>query len=76
MKKTIIGAVLSLVGSLWSLALLFIAGNNPPDTWYTDLGKLWSYVVDLKLVLPFVLGVIIAVFGIIILLIELFRKEQ
>ena len=76
MKKTIIGAVLSLVGSLWSIAILLVAGNNLPDNWYTDLGKFWSNVINLKLMFPFVLSVIIAVFGIIVLMIELFRKEQ
>ena len=76
MMKTIIGAVLSLVGSLWSIAILLVAGNNLTDSWYTDLGKFWSNVVNLKLMFPFVLSVIIAVFGIIVLMIELFRKEQ
>ena len=76
MKRTLIGGFLTLAGSSWSLGILFIAGNNLVSSWNTELGRFWSTVIELKLMFPFILSVIIAVLGIILMAVELFRKEK
>ncbi|MBR5960011.1 MAG: hypothetical protein IKZ98_03385 [Clostridia bacterium] len=76
MKRTITGGFLSLIGTIWSIAILFIAGNDLPNSWYTDLGKLWSNVIDLKLMPLFVFSAVITVLGIVIMIIDIFRKEK
>ena len=40
MKRALIGGFLSLIGSIWSLAIVFIAGNNLVSSWDTQLGRL------------------------------------
>ena len=76
MKKTLIGGILTLAGSIWALAILTAAGNNLVNGWDTSLGRFWSTVVDMNLVFLFVLSCIVTVFGIVVLLVELFRKEK
>ncbi len=75
MKKVVIGGLLALAGSIWSLAIILTAGNNLVNGWDTALGRFWSTVLDMNLMVPFVLSAAVAVFGICILLIEYFRKE-
>ncbi|MBQ6290256.1 MAG: hypothetical protein IJK71_13560 [Clostridia bacterium] len=76
MKKTWAGGFLALLGTIWSVAIICIAGNNLPDSWYTNLGKFWSNVVDLKLMPLFVITTLITVLGLVLVLIDLFRKEK
>ena len=76
MKKTWIGGIFSFVGSLWSLAIMICAGSNLVDEWDTALGRFWSTVVSMRLIFPFIIAAALAVFGVIIVLAELFRKEK
>ena len=76
MKKTLIGGFLSIIGSSWSIAIMFVAGNNLVTTWYTELGRFWSTVIEMQLMFPFVLSVALTVLGIILMAVELFRKEK
>ena len=41
MKKTLIGGILTLAGSIWALAILTAAGNNLVNGWDTSLGRFW-----------------------------------
>lgn len=76
MKKTVTGGIIALVGSIWSVAILCIAGNNLVNSWSGDLGRFWSTVVELKLVALLVISVLITVLGLVLVLIDLFRKEK
>ena len=76
MKRALIGGFLSLIGSIWSLAIVFIAGNNLVTAWDTELGRLWSTVIEMDLMFLFVLSVVFIVLGIILMAFELFRKEK
>ena len=76
MKRALIGGFLSLIGSIWSLAIVFIAGNNLVTTWDTELGRLRSTVIEMDLMLLFVLSVVFIVLGVILMVVELFRKEK
>jgi len=76
MKKALIGGFFSLIGSIWSLAIVFIAGNNLVTSWDTKLGRLLSTVIEMDLTFLFVLSVVFIVLGIVLMTVELFRKEK
>ena len=76
MKRALIGGFLSLTGSIWSLAIVFIAGNNLVTSWDSDVGRLWTTVIEMDLMFLFVLSVVFIVLGITLMAVELFRKEK
>ena len=76
MKQALIGGFLSLIGSIWALAVIFLAGNNLVSSWPTRLGRFWGTVVEMGLLPIFVFSVIFVIVGVVIMMIELFRKEQ
>ena len=76
MKRALIGGFLSLIGSIWSLAIVFIAGNNLVTSWDRDVGRLWTTVIEMNLMFLFVLAVVFIVLGITLMAVELFRKEK
>lgn len=76
MKRVLIGGFLSLLGTIWALAIIFIAGNNLVTSWNTELGRLWSTVSEMNLMFLFFLAVVFLVVGLALMVIELFRKEK
>ena len=76
MKKVLIGGFTSLIGSIWSLAIAFVVGNNLVTAFDSDVGRLWSTVLEMELLSPFIISVIFIVFGIVLMAVELFRKEK
>ena len=76
MKRALIGGFLSLIGSIWSMAIVFIAGSNLATDWDPSIGRLWSTVIEMDLMFLFVLSVVFIVLGIIFMAVELFRKEK
>lgn len=76
MKRVLIGGFISLIGSIWALAIVFIAGNNLVSSWPTRLGRFWGTVVEMGLLPIFVPSVIFVIAGVVIMAVELFRKEQ
>ena len=76
MKRVLIGGFLSLIGSIWSVAIIFIAGNNLVASWDSGVGRLWTTVIAMDLMSLFVLSVAFIVLGIVLMTVELFRKEK
>jgi len=76
MKRVLISGFLSLIGSIWSLAIVFIAGNNLVSSWASGVGRLLTTVIEMDLMSLFVLSVVFIVLGIILMVVELFRKEK
>lgn len=76
MKRALIGGFLSLIGSIWSLAIVFIAGNNLVTSWDSKVGRLWSTVIEMDLMFMFILSVVFIDLGIVLMVVELFRKEN
>ena len=74
MKKAVIGGAFSLIGSIWSLAVMYIAGNNLVSGWSTPPGRFLTTVSEMGLMGLFVAAILLTVFGIAIMSIELFRK--
>lgn len=76
MKKTVIGGFLAFLGSLWALVIIAYACNHLVSSWNSDLGRLYATISEYQLTIPFILAVILAVFGLVVLFVELFRKEK
>ena len=76
MKRALIGGFISLIGSIWALAIVFLAGSNLVTSWDTKLGRLWSTVIELDLACLFVISVVFIVLGLILMAVELFCKEK
>lgn len=76
MKRVLIGGFISLIGSIWALAIMFVAGNNLVSGYSTPPGRFLTTVMELDLILLFILSIVFVVTGIIIMLVELFRKEK
>lgn len=43
MKRVLIGGFLSLIGSIWAMAVLFVAGSNLTSGWTTPPGEIYDY---------------------------------
>lgn len=76
MKRVFIGGFLSIVGSIWTLAFMFIAGNNLVPSWPTPPGRFLTTMSELNLMFPFVLAILLVVLGIAIMVVEFFKKEK
>ncbi|MCI5847504.1 MAG: hypothetical protein MRZ98_07655 [Clostridiales bacterium] len=76
MKRTIIGGFLSIIGSVWTLAIAFMAANNLVSGWTTPPGRFLTTVLEMGLTFMFALGVLFVVVGIAIMAIEFSRKDS
>ena len=81
MKKVLIGGFLSIIGSIWALAMAQVVGNNLVSSWSTSPGRLLTTVQEMGLMALFPAAIFLAavflvIFGIFILLAELLRKEK
>ena len=76
MKRVLIGGFLSLIGSIWSLAVTFIAGNNLVNSWDSRIGRWMSTVMEMDLLFLFILSVAMIFFGLVLMVVELFCKEK
>lgn len=78
MKRTLIGGILSLLGTIWGLAVLLSAANNLSETssWYTPPGRFGTTVANMGLTVPLVLALLLFVLGLVILAVEFFRKDS
>lgn len=75
MKKVLIGGFLSLIGSIWTIAILVIAGSNLVHSWSNPPGRLVATLFEMNLFFFFFLCIALTLFGLVILLRELFKKD-
>ena len=81
MKKVLIGGFLSIIGSIWALAMAPVVESNLVSSWSTPPGRLLTTVQEMGLMALFLaaiflVAVFLVIFGIFILLAELLRKEK
>ena len=76
MKRAVIGGFLSLIGSIWTLSVVFIAGNNLVDGWSTPPGRLLTTITELGLTFLFAIFILLVIVGILIMIVEFFRKAE
>ena len=76
MKRAIIGGFVSLIGSIWSLAVIISANNYSIDEWTTPPGKLLTQIAQSNLTLWFAVSIILVLLGIILMAVEFFKKDK
>ncbi len=76
MKRAIIGGFISLIGSIWTLAVIISANNYAIDGWTTPPGKLLTQISESNLTLWFAISIVFVVLGIILMAVEYFKKNE
>lgn len=76
MKRAVIGGFISLIGSIWMLAVIISANNFIIDGWSNPPGKLLTQIAEADLMIWFGISVTLAVLGMVIMVIEFFRKDR
>lgn len=76
MKRAIIGGFLSLIGTIWGLAVLNFVGNNLVSSWDTPPGRFLTTLSKRGMTLPLVSASILLLLGLVIMGIEYFKKDS
>lgn len=76
MKRTLIGGFLSLLGTIWILAVLVFVGNNLVSGWSTPPGRFLTTVAETGMTFPLILAILFLALGLIIMAVEFFKKEN
>ena len=76
MKRAIIGGFISLIGSIWTLAVIISANNYAIDGWSTPPGKLLMQITESNLTVWFGVSIAMVVLGIVLMAIEYFKKDN
>lgn len=74
MKRAIIGGFISIIGSIWGLAVIISANNYAVNGWTTPPGKLLTQITESNLMIWFGVSIATVVLGIILIAIEYFKK--
>ncbi|MGI5899358.1 MAG: hypothetical protein ACOX8S_05465 [Christensenellales bacterium] len=75
MKKVLIGGFLSLVGSMGAIAVFIASALNMVSSWSIPPGRLLSTAYNLGMAPLLAVSVSLFAIGVVMLLIEYFRKE-
>lgn len=76
MKRALIGGFISLLGTIWGLAIAVAASNNLVSGWTTPSGRFLSTVAEMGFVSLFVMAIVLIVLGLVIMAIEYFKKDK
>lgn len=76
MKRVLVGGFISLIGSIWALAIFVLAANNMASEWSRSIGRFLTTISELNMTFLFVISIAFVVLGIVLMLIEYFRKEK
>jgi hypothetical protein len=79
MKKTITGSVFMLSGVILFIGIIITGAINFPSVtqWEGNLSaRLWVSITNLSLRIPFILGVIFVIIGLVMLIVEYFNRNE
>ena len=76
LKRAIIGGFISLIGSIWVLAIIISANNYAINGWTTPPGKIITQMIESNLIVWFGISVATIVLGIVLMIIEYFKKDN
>lgn len=77
LKRTVIGGVLSLLGTIWGLAALLVGAAYIENVseWPTAQGRYVTAIIQSGMMLPLAIGCGLLLLGLLIMGIEYFKKE-
>ena len=76
MKRAMIGGFFSLVGTIWALAAIIFAGNNMVSSRPTRQGRFLTAVIENGMAVPMLIATLLFVFGVVVMGIEYFKKDN
>lgn len=76
MKRALIGGFLSLLGTIWGLAVIVFASNNLVSGWSTPPGRFMTTVLETGMSVPLGLAIVLLVSGLLIMAVEYFRRDN
>ncbi len=76
MKRALIGGFISLLGTIWGLAIAVAASNNLVSSWATPPGRFLTTVAEMGFVPLFAMAIVLIVLGLTIMAIEYFKKDK
>lgn len=76
MKRVLAGGFISLIGSIWALAIFLLAANSLTSEWSTSPGRILTTISKLNMTFFFVISIVFVILGLVLMLIEYFRKEK
>ncbi len=76
LKRAIIGGFISLIGSIWALAVIISANNYTINGWPSPPGKLLTQIEESDLMFWFVISVALVVLGVVLMVIEYLKKDS
>ena len=76
LKRAIIGGFISLIGSIWTLAVIISANNYSINGWSTPPGKLLTQIAESNLTVWFGISIAMVALGIVLMAIEYFKKDN
>ena len=76
MKRALIGGFISLLGTIWGLAIAVAASNSLVSGWTTPPGRFLTTVSQMGFVPLFVMAIVLIVLGLVIMAIEYFKKDK
>lgn len=78
MKRTMISISLLFCGIIVGLTILGygLEYSQSLTEWYSDDGKLWTFIGDNRLLIPLYCSIIISLIAIVMLFIEYFSKKN
>ena len=76
LKRAIIGGFISLIGSIWTLAVIISANNYPINGWTTPPGKLLTQIAESNLTVWFGVSIAMVALGFVLMAIEYFKKDN
>ena len=76
LKRAIIGGFISLIGSIWTLAVIISANNYPINGWTTPPGKLLTQIAESNLTVWFGVSIAMVALGIVLMTIEYFKNDN
>lgn len=76
MKRAIIGGFLSVIGTIWELAIIIFAGNNMVSSWPTPPGRFLTTISKTGMTFPMFIASLLLLLGLVIMGVEYFKKEE
>jgi H+/Cl- antiporter ClcA len=76
MKRAVIGGFLSLIGTIWGLAVILFAANNLVSGWSTPPGRLLTTISETAMTFPLVISIVFLAVGLLIMIVEYFKKGE
>ena len=76
MKKAVVGGFLSLIGTIWGLAVIVFVSNNLTSAWPTPPGRFLTTVIETGMSAPMIISFVFLLAGLLAMWTEYFRKEN